>query len=397
MIHTHSNYATAFAAVGRPIPLCLTAIADEFGVEIPCAPYVDNEGDHIGQAILTHRNRAPAILLGNHGVFAWGPTPRAALKAAVMTEDVAKTVHLAMQIGQPAVIPPEEAEKWYQRYHSTYGQESYSRGALVVDYSNLVLPMNTSLCRIYNRISAHCSATSRIDPDRPRLAGDRASISASCWAWPGGWSAGARTRRPTTSWPAATWAGGSSGPRSSPRTSARSTSWGWPARAPRTAWPWPITNCTPGACWCWPGCSCRSTPARWCSPCPSSWNGGSRAGSRYVLSVVSLITFVVSKIAVGIFAGGVVFATLLPEVHLQARRGIDINSFWIGSVLVIVLDRPVHDAGRHAGRGLQRRRADDRPHHRLGHADHLRPVQAGRLERAAPACAAPTCSTSGSR
>jgi L-ribulose-5-phosphate 4-epimerase len=123
IVHTHSNYATAMAAVGRPIPLCLTAIADQFGAEIPCTPYVDNEGDHIGQAILRHRNRAPAVLLGNHGVFAWGPTPGAALKAAVMTEDVAKTVHLAMQIGQPSEIPPEEANKWYDRYRHGYGQQ----------------------------------------------------------------------------------------------------------------------------------------------------------------------------------------------------------------------------------------------------------------------------------
>jgi L-ribulose-5-phosphate 4-epimerase len=123
VIHTHSNYATAMAAVGKPIPLCLTAIADEFGAEIPCCPYVDNEGDHIGQAILKHRNRAPAILLGNHGVFAWGANPRSALKAAVMTEDVAKTVQLAMQIGQPRLIPPAEAEKWYDRYHHRYGQQ----------------------------------------------------------------------------------------------------------------------------------------------------------------------------------------------------------------------------------------------------------------------------------
>ena len=123
IIHTHSNYATAFAAVGRPIPLCLTAIADEFGAEIPCVAYVDNEGDHIGQAILKHRNRAPAILLANHGTFAWGDSPRAALKAAVMTEDVAKTVYLAMQLGRPGQIPPEEAEKWYDRYHHRYGQK----------------------------------------------------------------------------------------------------------------------------------------------------------------------------------------------------------------------------------------------------------------------------------
>lgn len=122
VIHTHSNYATAFAAVGKAVPLVLTAIADEFGAEIPCAPYVDNEGEHIGEAIMKYKNRAPSILMGNHGVFAWGASPKSALKAAVMTEDVAKTVWLAMQIGSPKEIPAEEAEKWYDRYHNRYGQ-----------------------------------------------------------------------------------------------------------------------------------------------------------------------------------------------------------------------------------------------------------------------------------
>lgn len=122
VIHTHSNFATAFAAVHRCIPLALTAIADEFGGEIPCAPYVDNEADHIGQAILKYRGRGPAILLGNHGVFTWGPSPMAALKAAVMVEDVAKTIHLAEQLGEVVPISPEEAEKWYDRYQNRYGQ-----------------------------------------------------------------------------------------------------------------------------------------------------------------------------------------------------------------------------------------------------------------------------------
>jgi len=122
IVHTHSNYATAWAAVGRNIPLCLTAIADQFGAEIPCTPYVDNEADHIGQAILRYRNRSPAILAGNHGVFAWGTTPAEALKVAVMTEDVAKTVLLAYHLGQPREIPPEEAKKWYDRYRYGYGQ-----------------------------------------------------------------------------------------------------------------------------------------------------------------------------------------------------------------------------------------------------------------------------------
>jgi len=122
VIHTHSNYATAFAACQQPIPLCLTAIADEFGDQIPCAPYVGNEGDEIGRAILRYRNKAPAILLANHGVFAWGPSPEEALKAAAMVEDVAKTVFFAKQIGQPRILPSAEVERWHERYRNRYGQ-----------------------------------------------------------------------------------------------------------------------------------------------------------------------------------------------------------------------------------------------------------------------------------
>ena len=122
VIHTHSNYATAFALLGRSLPVYLTAIADEFGAEVPCAPYVDNQGDHIGETILQYMGKAPAILLGQHGAFAWGPTPREALKAAVMLEDVAKTCFLALLLGEPKPLPPEEIKKWWDRYHTTYGQ-----------------------------------------------------------------------------------------------------------------------------------------------------------------------------------------------------------------------------------------------------------------------------------
>jgi L-ribulose-5-phosphate 4-epimerase len=124
IVHTHSNHATAFAACLMPIPLCLTAIADEFGDAIPCAPYVDNRDDAIGRAILAHRTTAPAILLGNHGVFAWGSSPQAALKAAVMVEDTARTVYLAKQLGQPSLLSPAEAAKWHERYQSRYGQSA---------------------------------------------------------------------------------------------------------------------------------------------------------------------------------------------------------------------------------------------------------------------------------
>jgi L-ribulose-5-phosphate 4-epimerase len=122
VIHTHSNFATAWAATGQAIPCALTAIADEFGAEIPCAPYVDNQGENIANAIMKHRGRGPAILLGNHGVFAFDKTPTKALKAAVMVEDVAKTMWLARQLGTVAPLPATEIEKWWSRYHSSYGQ-----------------------------------------------------------------------------------------------------------------------------------------------------------------------------------------------------------------------------------------------------------------------------------
>jgi len=122
VIHTHSPFATSFAALGLSIPCYLTAIADEFGDEIPCTPYVDNQGDHIGEAILKYRSKAPAILLANHGTFSYGDSPKAALKAAIMLEDVAKTVHYALLKGQPKILPPEEVQKWWGRYHSWYGQ-----------------------------------------------------------------------------------------------------------------------------------------------------------------------------------------------------------------------------------------------------------------------------------
>ncbi len=124
IVHTHSNHATSFAVLGRSIPAYLTAIADEFGEEIPCAPYVDNAADHIGEAVLAAAGKSPAVLLGQHGVFAFGPTVAAAFKAAVMVEDVAKTCHLALQLGKPKALTPAEVRKWYHRYHSTYGQKT---------------------------------------------------------------------------------------------------------------------------------------------------------------------------------------------------------------------------------------------------------------------------------
>lgn len=124
VVHTHSNYATSFAALGEPIPAVLTAIADEFGGPIRCAPYCQIGEEEIGQAVVEHIGDSPAILLQNHGVFAVGPSPEAAFKAAVMVEDVAKTVHLAMLRGKPIPIPEEEVRRAHRRYQDKYGQRS---------------------------------------------------------------------------------------------------------------------------------------------------------------------------------------------------------------------------------------------------------------------------------
>jgi L-ribulose-5-phosphate 4-epimerase len=120
VVHTHSNYATAFAALGKPIPSVLTAIADEFGGSIPCGGFALIGGDEIGRQVVEHIGHSPACLLKNHGVFTIGPTGEKALQAAVMVEDSAKTVWIALQMGTPDEISTGDIEKLNQRYTNIY-------------------------------------------------------------------------------------------------------------------------------------------------------------------------------------------------------------------------------------------------------------------------------------
>ncbi|MBP6440316.1 MAG: L-ribulose-5-phosphate 4-epimerase [Caldilineaceae bacterium] len=122
VVHTHSRYATAFAALGRPIPVYLTAHGDEFGCPIPCGGFALIGGEEIGQVVIEAIGSSRAVLLKNHGVFTVGPDAEAALKAAVMVEDIAATVWLALQIGQPDEIAPENIAKLHYRYTHVYGQ-----------------------------------------------------------------------------------------------------------------------------------------------------------------------------------------------------------------------------------------------------------------------------------
>jgi len=122
VVHTHSRYATAFAAVGKPIPCVLTAIADEFGGPIPCGGFTLIGDESIGKIIVASIGKSPAILMKNHGVFTIGKDAKSAVKAAVMTEDVAATVWMSMQLGKPDEIPMDQVESLHKRYTGVYGQ-----------------------------------------------------------------------------------------------------------------------------------------------------------------------------------------------------------------------------------------------------------------------------------
>jgi L-ribulose-5-phosphate 4-epimerase len=129
VVHTHSSYATAWAARGEPIPCVLTMVADEFGGEIPVGPFAIIGDDSIGKGIVGtltgHRSRA--VLMQNHGVFTIGKNAREAVKAAVMCEDVARTVHIARQLGDPIGIPSAAIDALFDRYQNVYGQPDPAR------------------------------------------------------------------------------------------------------------------------------------------------------------------------------------------------------------------------------------------------------------------------------
>jgi L-ribulose-5-phosphate 4-epimerase len=122
--HTHSAYATAWAIRGEPIPCVMTAMADEFGGEVPVGPFALIGDEEIGRGVVETLagHRSPAVLMRGHGVFAIGPSARAAIKAAVMVEDVARTVHLARALGPVAPLEADHIDALWARYQNVYGQ-----------------------------------------------------------------------------------------------------------------------------------------------------------------------------------------------------------------------------------------------------------------------------------
>ena len=129
VVHTHSTYAVAWAARREPIPCVLTMIGDEFGGEIPVGPFALIGDDSIGRGIVEtlRGSRSRAVLMANHGPFTVGVTAKDAVKAAVMVEDVARTVHFARQLGEPVPIAQSDIDSLYNRYQNVYGQATDDR------------------------------------------------------------------------------------------------------------------------------------------------------------------------------------------------------------------------------------------------------------------------------
>jgi len=130
VVHTHSTYATAFAARREPIPCVLTMMADEFGGEIPVGPFAVIGDDSIGRGIVDtlRHHRSKAVLMANHGPFTIGRTARAAVKAAAMCEEVARTVAIARQGGTPHELDQVQIDALYHRYQNAYGQNTLAKG-----------------------------------------------------------------------------------------------------------------------------------------------------------------------------------------------------------------------------------------------------------------------------
>ena len=127
IVHTHSTFATAFAACGKNIPVYLTAMADEFGEEIPCSGYAEIGGKEIGEEVCKYADPTGIVLLRNHGVFTIGTSAKSAMKKAVMVEDIAKTTYYALKLRNPIELTEKQIKNCYERYQNTYGQNPINR------------------------------------------------------------------------------------------------------------------------------------------------------------------------------------------------------------------------------------------------------------------------------
>lgn len=122
--HTHSPYATSFAARGERIPAVLTPITHMIGRDVPCSRYATPGEVDTGEAIIEAAEGGMAVLVKAHGVFTMGKSATEAASIAMYLEEAAKTTHLAMLRGPVEEMPQEEIDRCYTWFRQNYGQNA---------------------------------------------------------------------------------------------------------------------------------------------------------------------------------------------------------------------------------------------------------------------------------
>jgi L-ribulose-5-phosphate 4-epimerase len=120
--HTHSPYASSFAARGERIPAVMTPITHMLGRDVPCSRYATPGEVDTGQAVVEAANGGWAALVKAHGVFTMGRSATQATSFAMYIEEAAMTTHLAMLRGLVDELPQEEIDRCYAWFTQNYGQ-----------------------------------------------------------------------------------------------------------------------------------------------------------------------------------------------------------------------------------------------------------------------------------
>lgn len=125
VIHAHAPHATAFGVAYRPIPLVLMEAACCLGRPVPIAPYMMSGSDAFGQLITDVMGAGNAVVWGNHGILVAGPSLKQALSMAHAVEDNAQAYLLAIQLGEPTVLPEDEVDRLHRFWLDDYGQQTF--------------------------------------------------------------------------------------------------------------------------------------------------------------------------------------------------------------------------------------------------------------------------------
>ena len=123
IVHTHSPYASAFAVLGKEIPVVLAEMGSVVGGPVLVTPYCRPGSPEVGSETVRYLRDRAGVLLGNHGVVAVGRNVEEAFTAAMVIEDGARIYQMASVMGTPRLVPEDEINVLRESYMQHYGQK----------------------------------------------------------------------------------------------------------------------------------------------------------------------------------------------------------------------------------------------------------------------------------